>query len=174
MKIDHENLIDQLKLHNEDALLYVIDEYGGLIKAVIYKNMGCLPGQQEECLNDVLLAIWNHIESFHPQKNSFKNWIAAIAKYKSIDYLRKYKRELTHLSLDEMHTIPSEKNVEQEISERIGELLSCLKEKDRELFIRLYVKEESIEHVSKQMKMNKATIYNRISRARKKMRKGKV
>lgn len=80
MKINNQNLIKQLHLKNEEALVYVIDEYGGLLKSVIGKNMACLKEQQEECFNDVLLAIWQNIDSFHPEKNSFKNWIAAIAK----------------------------------------------------------------------------------------------
>ena len=76
MKIDDHNFIQQLHLRNEAALMYVIDEYGGLIKAVIRKNMSCLKEYQEECMNDVLLSIWENIESYHPEKNSFKNCIA--------------------------------------------------------------------------------------------------
>lgn len=51
-------------------------------------------------MNDVLLAIWDHIDSFQPEKNSFKNWIAAIEKYKAIDYLRKYQKEQMEVSLE--------------------------------------------------------------------------
>ena len=77
--------------------MYVIDEYGGLIKAVIRKNMSCLKEYQEECMNDVLLSIWENIASYHPEKNSFKNWIAAIAKYKSIDYILISRKNYTHV-----------------------------------------------------------------------------
>ncbi len=50
MRIDNHNFIEQLHLKNEDALLYVIDEYGGLLKSVIRKNMSCIQAQQDECL----------------------------------------------------------------------------------------------------------------------------
>lgn len=33
MKINEENYMDQLQKHNERALLYVIDEYGGTFKS---------------------------------------------------------------------------------------------------------------------------------------------
>ena len=89
MNMNEQNFIQQLKEKNEKALMYVIDEYGGLIYTVIKKNMSCLIEYQEECFNDVLLSVWDNISYFNPEKNSFKNWIAAIAKYKSIDYLRK-------------------------------------------------------------------------------------
>lgn len=79
MKITEKNYIQQLQLHNEEALIYVIDMYGGLLKAVIRKHLFTMPQKQEECMNDVLLSIWEHAASFDDEKNSFKNWAAAIA-----------------------------------------------------------------------------------------------
>lgn len=173
MMINDNNFIHQLMLRNQNALMYVIDEYGGLLKSVISKNLEFMPQYREECLNDVLLAIWNNIDSFQPEKNSFKNWIAAIAKYKAIDYLRKYKRQFSEVSLDEMEF---EKTVnddlfENEISEKMEELLSCLSEKDKNLFMRLYVNEESLDDISESTEMSKPVIYNRLSRAKKKLKK---
>lgn len=176
MKIDNHNFIQQLHLKNEAALMYVIDEYGGLIKSVIGKNMSCIKEYQEECMNDVLLSIWENIESYHPEKNSFKNWIAAIAKYKSIDYMRKYRKTFSDISYDNdifeepFEEIDITQILDNEISEKMKELLSCLKEKDREIFIRLYVDEASIEEVSKEFNIKKSVIYSRISRAKKRIR----
>lgn len=179
MRIDNHNFIEQLYLKNEEALVYVIDEYGGLLKSVIGKNMSCIQSQQAECLNDVLLAIWSHIEFFKPEKNSFENWIAAIAKYKAIDYMRKYKKELSNISYEVLAHKEGyidnriENILEKELSEKTNELLSCLKEEDREILLRIYANEESIETVSTDMCMSKPVIYNRISRAKKKLRKRK-
>lgn len=175
MKIGNDNFIYQLRMKNEDALMYVIDEYGGLIKAVIRKNMSCLKMKQEECFNDVLLSIWEHIDSFHQEKNSFQNWIAAIAKYKSIDYMRKYKHEAGQAAYDpienyELHSVDRTEIIEHEISERMEELLSVLKPKDREILIRIYADEEPIEQVSRDLNIKKSVIYNRMSRAKKKLR----
>lgn len=175
MKISNDNFIYQLRVKNEDALMYVIDEYGGLIKAVIRKNMSCLRLKQDECFNDVLLSIWEHIDSFHSDNNSFKNWIAAIAKYKSIDYMRKYKYETDKIAYDEMenYELQSEDRMEifdNEISERMEELLSVLKPKDREILIRIYANEEPVEQVSRNLNIEKSVIYNRVSRAKKKLR----
>lgn len=102
MKITEKNYIQQLQLHNEEALIYVIDMYGGLLKAVIRKHLFTMPHKQEECMNDVLLSIWEHAASFDDKKNSFKNWAAAIARYEAIDYLRKYKRDLEQLCMDDV------------------------------------------------------------------------
>lgn len=182
MKINEENYMDQLQKHNEKALLYVIDEYGGLLKAVISKSLFQMQGYREECMNDVLLAIWDHIDSFQPEKNkknSFKNWIAAIARYKAIDYLRKYQQEQMEVPLETagcdriMESKPPAMTDADEISEEMEELLSCLSAQDRELFLRLYVEEESVEEISQSVQLSKPVIYNRLSRAKKKLRSRK-
>lgn len=180
MKIDETNFIQQLRLKNEQALKYVIDEYGGLIKWVIGKNLPCVDGQMEECLNDILFAIWNNIEYFDSEKNSFKNWVAAISKYKSIDYMRKLQKENIKVSYEEIDNEEGyideqlESLLEDEISGKLKDLLSCLKETDKEIFLRLYAYEESIDEVSKQMSISKPKLYNRISRAKRKLRKGQA
>ena len=79
MKIGEKNYIQQLQLHNEKALMYVIDEYGGLLMAIIRKHLFSQPQKQEECFDDVLLKIWQNISDFDESRSSFKNWAAAIA-----------------------------------------------------------------------------------------------
>ncbi len=175
MKIGENNYIQQLQRHNENALAYVIDHYGALLMAVIRKNLFTLPERQEECFNDVLLKIWENSSYFDESKNSFKNWAAAIARYRSIDYLRSYQKELRAVSLEETEIMREDATImqllEEEISEELEMMLSCLKPQDRQLFMRLYVEEESIEEVSRETGLEKAVIYNRISRGRKKIRK---
>ena len=153
----------------------MIDAYGGLLKSVIRKQLFCLPGRQEECLDDVLLRIWQNISDFDESKNSFKNWAAAIARYRAIDYLRQYQRELTTVDIEdtviarEDHRIAA--MIEQEISEEVEKMLDTLKPVDRELFMRLYVEEQSVEQVSRETGMKKEVIYNRLSRSKRKLRR---
>ena len=175
MKIGQHNYIKQLKLHNEKALMYVIDTYGGLLMSVIRKHMFALPQQQEECFDDVLLKIWEHISDFDESRNSFQNWAAAIAKYRAIDYLRQYRREPVAVDIEDTVIAHEDQMltevIEREISNEIEKMLSCLKPADRELFLRLYVEEQDIEQVSREMGMKKEVIYNHLSRGRQKIRK---
>lgn len=175
MIINEDNYLYQLQKHNEKALLYVSDKYGGLLKSIICKHMYHMNDKQEECFNDVLLKIWNNISSFDQSKNTFKNWIAAIAKYQSIDYLRKYGKELQNATLDDI-VIAKEDTllidiIECEISEELEIMLSCLKPDDKILFHRLFVEEEEIEHISQETGISKNNIYKRISRGKEKIRK---
>lgn len=60
--------------------------------------------------------------------------------------------------------------IEQEFSEETQQMLSCLKPKDRELFLKLYIDEENMEEVSRSTGLTKPVIYNRLSRGKKRIR----
>lgn len=175
MKIGEKNYIKQLRLHNEQALAYVIDEYGGLLMSVIHKHLICLPQRQEECFNDVLLKIWQNISSFDEEKSTFRNWAAAVAKYQAIDYLRSYQRELQTVDIEETVIVQEDRVLagvlEKEISQEVKKMLACLKPCDRDLFYKLYVEEKSMGQVSIETGMKQEVIYNRLSRGKKKLRK---
>lgn len=175
MRISEENFILQAKRKNEKALDYIIEQYGWIIKTIIQKQLYHLPDYQSDCMNDVLLGIWNHIDCFEPEKSSFKNWVAGIARYKAIDYRRKYLKILEREILEEAE-IPAEDLVqksvlENEISEEIQQILSCLTAEDQQIFKRLFLEDVSMEDVSKETGLRKDALYNRISRGKKKIRK---
>lgn len=174
MKICEDNFIEQLKKKNEKALIYVIDQYGGLIKSIIWKNLYSLKDCQEECMNDVLMGIWNNISYYDKTCNSFKNWAAGIARYKSIDYLRKYAKDLDNANWDDVVIVKEDEHlksvIENEISEELESMLDCLNASDRELFIQLYAKDRDVDEVSKQTGLKKDVIYNRVSRGKRKIR----
>ena len=175
MKITEENFIIQLRKRNEKALEYIIDNYGWVIKSIVRKDLYNLKSHQEECINDILLGIWDNIFSFDENKSSFKNWVAGIAKYKTVDCRRKYLRDLENEDIDCMQ-IAAEDDAYKEVTKKeidkdIDELLNCLKKEDKDLFIKLYVEEQGVEDISKETGLKREVIYNRISRGKRKIKK---
>ncbi|MEI5914402.1 sigma-70 family RNA polymerase sigma factor [Bacillus albus] len=171
MKITEENVAMQLRKKNEKALYFIIDQYGGLIKSIIQKHLASFQDVQEECMDDVLLAIWNHIEKYDEEKNTLKNWIAAITKYKSIDYARKYTKAINEKGLDQIGEIAMHiDTTKNEISNDMEHILDHLKKNDKEIFMKHYVEEDSVEHIAEKMGVKTSFIYNRLSRGRKKLR----
>ncbi len=61
--------------------------------------------------------------------------------------------------------------IEDEISEEVEKMLRYLKPQDRELFLKLYVEEKTVEQVSEETGMKKEMIYNRLSRGKHKIRR---
>lgn len=175
MKITENNFLHQLCIHNEQALLYIMNQYGGLIKSIIHKHLYAISQYEEECFDDVFLSVWQNISYYKKEQCSFKSWIAAIARYQSIDYQRKYMHELKQENIDDL-TLSSEDSsiyrfLEQDLSEELTAMMNCLKKEDRELFYKLYLEEKEMEEVSNETGLKKEVIYNRLSRGKKKLRK---
>lgn len=174
MKINEENFIRCLKKKDEKALDYIIDIYGGLIKSIVKKHLYNLEQVQEECINDILLAVWYHVDNFSEEKGSFEKWLGAVSKYKCISYKRKYLKLLQSQNIDDIN-LESNCNLEKEIienqlSDDMEGLLNNLKEEDKKLFIKYYVEEKEVSDLSKEMNIKTSVIYNRLSRGRNKLR----
>lgn len=173
MRINRDNFLARLKARDERALEFVLEEYGALLMSVIRRHLSSLPQLQEECLNDVLFSIWAHTAQYDETRSTFKNWIAGIARYQSITYLRKYKKHLEELSLDACDTGAEDSAllalIEKELSEETEQMLNCLKEEDRALFLKLYCEGQGIEEVSRETGLKKAAIYQRVARGKKKI-----
>lgn len=169
-----EEIYSLIKSKNDKGMELLINEYAPLIKAIVRKHLYNLPQYHEECVNDVYLGIWNNIVSFNKEKNILKNWIAAISKYKAIDYKRKYLKTLEYIDISEIE-VESDFTIEKEALKNEldcewEELLKNLNILDRQIFIKLFVKEESIKRVSEEFNIKPSVIYNRISRGKNKLR----
>lgn len=173
MRIDEQNFIKALRRKNENALNYVVDNYGALVKAIVRKHLGVIKNYEEECINDVFLAVWYGIENFDFEKGNFKNWIGAIAKYKAIGYKRKYLESAFEDDVNniELKDFSFENEVKkQELKEEVENLLSCLKKEDKKIFEDYYIKDKSIKEISEKINKDGRNIYNRLSRGKKKLR----
>ena len=168
-------IIKYIKLKKEEGIDMLIDKYSPLIKGVIRKYLFNLREYEEECLNDVLLSVWNNIESFDERKNTFRNWIISVSKYRAIDYKRKHIKEVEDLEIDPnmiQDSISVEADIlREEFQEDVYALLKNLNHKDREVFIKYYIEELELKNISKVMNIKESTLYNRLSRGRKKLRK---
>lgn len=175
LKITEENFINQIKRGNERALEYVIDNYGWLLKTVIKKHLSQIMHFYEECMNDCILAIWENIHSYDPEKSSFKNWIGGIAKFKSINYVRKYLRDLENENIEDLkipvmdHTLIE--ILADETNREITEMLKSLSKEDRVIFQKLYFEDRDMDEIAAYTGLTKSILYNRLSKGKKKLRR---
>ena len=148
----------------------LIDNYNSLLTSVVRVHLRSLANYEDECVSDTLLAIWDNINGFNSEKNSFKNWICAIAKYKAIDYKRKYLSHSQNIYLDN-NSIYIDKNLlKLELKEEVDTTLSYLNNEEKELFIRYYLEGETLKEISLSEKINISSLYSKLSRGRKKIR----
>ncbi|QIC47741.1 sigma-70 family RNA polymerase sigma factor [Lysinibacillus sphaericus] len=170
MKITENNVVQHIQKKNEKAIPFIINQYGGLLTAIIKRHLNYQQQDYEECLDDVLLSIWNNIHSFDPKKNSFKQWIAAIAKYKAIDYQR---RQITiqnqQFSVSEIDE--SMVKAKQPLEENcVEELLEQLSASERKIFEKYYLEGTPSSEIAKEFDAKESWVYNKLSRGRKKLK----
>lgn len=164
-----EEIVHGVIKKDEDAFCALLEKYGGLMKSVVRRSMGDFPAWYDDCVNDVFFAVWQNIKSYDGNKNSLKNWLCAVAKYKAIDYKRRFFTHIT-LPLDEAEGAAEEKLSLAEIRDEARELLAALSPEDRELFIRRYIMGEGVDEIAHRTSKPPSQIYNRLSRGRKRLR----
>ncbi|WP_419743420.1 sigma-70 family RNA polymerase sigma factor [Paraclostridium dentum] len=164
-------IIKYIKKKNQKGMEILIDQYNGLITSVIRYHLGPLINYEEECVSDTLLAIWDNVEGFDQDKNTFKNWICAIAKYKAIDYKRKYLNKIEISDLDEQNYYIDKNLLKIEIQEELNETLKFLSEEDKEIFRRYYLNDESVIDIANDKKLAISSVHSKLSRGKAKIRK---
>ncbi len=175
MKANENNFVDLIRQGREEGIRYVIETYGGLLKSIVGKRLSPWPDRAEECMNDIFLGIWRNIDSFDETRGSFACWAAGVARLEAIDMLRRMKRQLQTVSLEEVE-IPLEdpaieELVKQEFSKETEEILACLQPKDRELFRRIFLEEEEPEAAGHALGISRDNVYVRLFRGKRKIRR---
>lgn len=163
-------IIKYIKKRKQEGIEMLIDKYSGLIASIVRTNLGKLKNYEEECVSDVFLAIWDNIEYFEKDKNTFKNWICVIAKYKAINYKKKYLSTANASEINE-DTYYIDKNLlSLEIKQDLEDIFKHLNEKDKDIFKKYYLREEDPQEIAKENNITISSLYSRLSRGRKKIR----
>lgn len=175
MKISEDNYVELMKKGNEKALWYFIEHHGWIVKSIVHKKMAAFPEEQEECMNDIFLAIWENAGKYDERRAAFTTWAAAVAKYRTFHYMCTHCKEKHYENIDDIEIIGHEDvNAEAyrfDEEREFRELLGCLSKEDQEIFMKLFWEEMSHEEISSSTGMSKEVLYNRISRGKKKIRK---
>ena len=170
MKITNENVVQQIIIKNEKTIPYLINNYEGLLNSIIRRYLNGNQQDIEECFADVLTSIWFHIDSFDPTKNKFKQWIAAIAKYRAIDYMRKtekIKRFGSKFGFDEHEYTQS---MVEPSGVDLSSILNTLSATERAIFEKYYLEGVPSNEIAKEYKVKQSWVHNKLSRGRKKLK----
>lgn len=176
MNIDENNFIRELKYRNPDALDYFIDSYGAIVNGIATKILYSLgnSGIIEECMSDIFMLVWTNINKYDEDKGNFKGWLGAVAKFKAIDYYRKYSKGMQVEVIEE--TLTNGRSAEDEfISEfensRLVEIMENLEEPDRTIFVMKFLLGEKVKKISEAVNLSVNSVNTRISRGREKIRR---
>jgi RNA polymerase sigma-70 factor (ECF subfamily) len=172
MHFSELELISKIKKHNRYAFEILIRQYSKSIYLLTYNilNVCGTKEDMEECVSDVFIEVWQKINQFNPQRGNFKTWILMLTKYKALSY----KRALSTMHMDNIEDYQIEigddvvqQVIERETQEQLIEIINSLSILDRELFIRRYYLEESIQDLMHSFGLSRSAVDNRLLRIRK-------
>lgn len=174
MKITEQNFIKKFKRGKEDALEYVIDEYIGIVKAVIYNTFKVHKDRQliEECISDTFLGAFENARQFKGDQEDFRKWLCTIAKFKAIDKQRKISRDPSVTEIFEKYNPVESAEEEFFARQSIDEVLKMMNElqtMDKDIFMMKYFLNMSNKDIAIHLGLTKASVDNRIYRGKKKL-----
>ncbi|MDI9513191.1 MAG: sigma-70 family RNA polymerase sigma factor [Bacillota bacterium] len=181
MEPDIGALIGQLKKKKDFALEQVMDIYMDPVYSLastILRGYGQTV-DIEECVQDVFIDAWNKISEYDPGRGKLKTWLLILCKYKALSYKRRLSRQNRVFKIEDLKRESQQieaSNVEasflaKEERQKIIEAIRSLPDLDRQIFLRVYILDESIEEVSKSLGLSRQAVDNRLWRGRKALRK---
>jgi len=102
------------------------------VRGFLRRRLAQRPSEVEDLLQEVLLAVHNARHTYQPQQ-PLTAWVQAIARYKLVDYLRRYAlRDALHEQLeDDSDLFAASDEVPAQASRDLGKLLGQLPERQR-------------------------------------------
>ena len=171
-----EKIIELFFSRDEAAIEETQKKYGGLCR-YIASNFLALPEDREECVNDVLLALWNSIPPEKP--TNLPGYVSEVTRRQAVNKSRAnnaWKRgrgiatvNEEFLSLLDDGTDLSELYESRRAGELISKFLRSLGEGDRRIFIMRYFFDMSPSDIAKQMHSGESRIKMKLFRTRKKL-----
>lgn len=171
MYSDYE-LKQKIMNSDEDAIKYMIQKYSGLISFIVGEVLSSLSIHQEDCVSDVFISAWKNIDQFDPDRGTLKNWIASIARFKSIDYLRRYSKEKYNVNIDDAVNISYDHHKEEcDLTYWIDDITSGLDYECKDIVVMKFRDDYRPSEIARSIGKDEKYVYNRIFRFKQKLKR---
>jgi len=167
---DDRTLIEQIGTGDRKAFSILYDRYKTLVFSLAIKIAGSHETAEDITL-DVFTQIWKNADKYHPEKGTLKGWIASIARYRSIDTLRRHKVRsdinCPQWSDIQLETLPSNDNTGEalelaETRHKVSKAIAKLPEDQQEVLAMAYFKGYTHRQIAEVLNEPLGTIKTRI------------
>ncbi|MBQ1208660.1 MAG: sigma-70 family RNA polymerase sigma factor [Lachnospiraceae bacterium] len=140
------DLVELLQCRDQQGFHELQQSYGPLMRYIISPILPD-PREQEECLADLSLLIWDKIHLYDPDKGGFKTWLSVLTRNTALNRARssrasvrsqEFSLETLSYQLPASDPTPEEYLLKKERLEHLKSAISSLHPKDQLLFYRKY------------------------------------
>ena len=172
MNTADDRAVAALVAKDQSALGVIIDKYTAYVGTIVWNIVdGRLSRPEaEEIISDVFIALWYNADKV--QEGKLKGYLAAIARSKALNALRKAK---TDVSLDddilELPTDgPEDESVKDAEYAALRYAVDDMGEPDRTIFIMHYWFYRKTSEIAAALELSKSTVESKLWRGREKLR----
>lgn len=171
--MQEDDFIELLKGHDQKGMDELLTHYGPLIRYIIAPIVPNAQ-DQEECMSEICMRIWEKIDLYDPQKGAFKGWLSYLTRNAALNYVRKKDaHETCELTWD--ITSPSlgteEYIIQKERKEMLRRVLAELSSGDKALIYRKYFYMQPISQIASELGTTVRAVEGRLYRLKKQLRK---
>jgi len=174
------SIIERCQKGDREAFAFIVQKY---MKPAYYVALGYV-GSADDALDlsqDAFVNAFRHIKRFDPTRNFFP-WFYSILKNLCMNHLNRLRRRRED-SIDQMEadqgyvTIPvstvnpENSMVRTDLADKIGQALSRLRPKDREILILQHFEDFSYQEISNLLGIPIGTVMSRLYSARRALRR---
>ena len=151
----------------------LLRDYGPLMRYIIAP---ILPDQrdQEECLSEAAMQVWQRIEQFDPARGSWNAWLTALTRNLALNRARAGRgRQGTAEVTPDMPSrepTPEERLLEEERRAELSRALSELTAGEQLLFYRKYYYRQPTEQIAAELGMTTRAVEGRLYRLKRRLR----
>ena len=167
-------LVQGLKKHSESAIEEIIERYTAYVSTIIYNlSKGLLPTSDiEEATADLFITLWKEPEKIY--EDSLKGYIAAVAKNKARETIRRVKPKGDVLDIDDVVMADEyslSDNIDNQVLQKdLNDALDQFGQPDREIVIRYYYYYQTAPSIAEKMGLKLEAVKSKIKRARTKLK----
>ncbi len=174
--MDDKRIIELFFARDENAIAETEKKYGGLLRYIAFNILGSHE-DAEECVNDVLLALWNAIPPDVPA--DFKAYIGRAVRNRSLEIVRASSTQkrgggITLLGEEYLAAIADGIDLISEYEARrlgrvISEFLRNAGEDNKDIFVMRYYLGMSLEEITEQTGFTLGKVKMSLARTKKKL-----
>lgn len=162
-------LVEQVLEGNIDSFNIIINKYENIIFKFIY-NMIRDREAAEDITQETFITVYDKLY-LYKKEYKFINWIYQIAKNKTIDYVRKY-RKVYEVNIEDSNEIiskeisPDDYTIYKDTKEKIEKFILSLEETDKQIIILKYSQDLTFLDISRIMNLSESTVKRKFYKLR--------
>lgn len=164
-----------LKNCKDDEFADLMNQFRPLIVYIISPILSD-KRDEEECISDIYLTVWNKIDQYNPDKRNFTTWLTVIAKNTALNYTRKTNKIIANEGELDDNLISKEGNPEDELikkeeAEALKKAIDTLSKSEKILFYRKYYYSQPVLQIASETGMTERAVEGKLYRIKKKLKK---